>query len=226
MNQHGREVLAWARWVMVAKRDRGAGAPLDRDPAARRARSRPRSFACPRFLDARPRSTPTSTGGTRLWDDYAPGEVIDHPGGMTIEESDHMLATRLYQNTARIHFDALLAQVATQFGKRLVYGGHVISVCRALSYDGLENAFAIAAIHGGTHANPTFAGDTLYCRHVVLGARGDSRAPRRGRAAPAHARREEPSPSRDLPPLAPGEKHAAVVLDLDYSVLIPAPQSP
>ncbi len=71
-----------------------------------------------------------------------------------------MLATRLYQNTARVHFDAFSAR-ASQFGRRLVYGGHVISLCRALSHDGLENAFAIAAIHGGTHANPTFAGDTI-----------------------------------------------------------------
>jgi len=51
---------------------------------------------------------------------------------------------------------------------RLVYGGHVLSICRALSYEGLENALLIAAINAGTHANPSFAGDTLYCRHEVL----------------------------------------------------------
>ena len=62
------------------------------------------AFLRPRALEA------SATGGARLWDDYAPGETIDHPGGMTIEESDHMLATRLYQNTARVHFDAFSAR--------------------------------------------------------------------------------------------------------------------
>jgi 2-methylfumaryl-CoA hydratase len=100
-----------------------------------------------------------------------------------------------------------------------VYGGHVISLCRALSYDGLENAFAIAAIHGGTHANPTFAGDTIYCRHVVTAREA---VPGRRDVGALRLRmlgvkNLEP---RELAPVGPGEKHPSVVLDLDYSVLI------
>jgi len=149
--------------------------------------------------------------------------VIHHPGGMTIEESDHMSATRLYQNTARIHFDAFAAKDG-QHGKRLVYGGHVISICRALSYDGLENAFAIAAIHGGGHANPTFAGDTIYCRHVVVGreklpGRNDVGALRLRMVGAKNVNLAK------LPDLGPGEKNDAVVLELDYSVLIPRRQT-
>jgi 2-methylfumaryl-CoA hydratase len=143
---------------------------------------------------------------------------------MTLEESEHMLATRLYQNTARIHFDAFLAK-ANPFGKRLIYGGHVISVCRALSFDGLENAFAIAAIHGGTHANPTFAGDTLYCRHVVI-----SRDALPGREDVGALRLRMIGAKnvelRKLPVPAAGEKHPAVVLDLDYTVLVPRGKAP
>jgi 2-methylfumaryl-CoA hydratase len=135
-----------------------------------------------------------------------------------------MTATRLYQNTARIHFDAYLAR-GNAFGKRLVYGGHVISICRALSHDGLENAFAIAAIHGGKHANPSFAGDTLRCRHVVL-----ARETIAGRNDVAALRlRMIGAKNVDLahlPAIAPGAKHDAVVLDLDYSVLIPRRQKP
>ena len=69
----------------------------------------------------------------------------------------------------------------SSFGRRLVYGGHVISVCRALSYDGLENAYAIAAINAGTHTNPTFAGDTLYAITEVRRPLGASRPHRRRR---------------------------------------------
>ena len=221
VNQQGNEVLGWDRWVMVPKRPGAKGPPTvlpplaDEVPAAQ--------FKVPRFLELGALDT-EFTGGHRFWDDYREGEVIDHPGGMTIEESDHMLATRLYQNTARIHFDAQLAK-SSAFGRRLVYGGHVISLCRALSYDGLENAFAIAAIHGGTHANPTFAGDTIYCRHVVTGreaipGRRDVGALRLRMLG---IRNEAPAA---VPALATGEKHPAVVLDIDYSALIARRQKP
>ena len=52
------------------------------------------------------------------WDDYAAGEKIDHVDGMTIEEAEHMLATRLYQNTAKVHFNQL-QQGASPLGRRL-----------------------------------------------------------------------------------------------------------
>jgi len=222
-NQLRVEVLTWARWVMVARRNPGEGhdpAPVvpalpDRVEAARMAVA---SFLKPGALD------PRDTGGSKWWDDYAPGDVIDHPGGATLEEAEHMAATRLYQNTARIHFDAFRAK-SNQFGKRLIYGGHAISLCRSLSHDGLENAFAIAAIHGGSHSNPLFAGDTLYCRHLVLSR---DAIPGRGDVGALRLRMlgAKNIDLAALPPIAPGTKHEAVVLDLDYSVLIPRRQNP
>jgi 2-methylfumaryl-CoA hydratase len=214
-NQDGTEVLGWARWVMVAARTAAAGAAsIPKLPA----QVSPAELRIPTFL-APSAITADVTGSERLWEDFQPGEILDHPGGMTIEESDHMLATRLYQNTARIHFDAFAAR-DNQFGKRLVYGGHVISICRALSYEGLENAFAVAAIHGGTHANPTFAGDTLYCRHVVLSR---DEIPGRGDLGALRLRMLglKNQAAANLSSAPPGGKHPAVVLDLDYSVLIP-----
>jgi 2-methylfumaryl-CoA hydratase len=205
LNQHGTEA---------------AGAPvipvLPKEVAA--SEFRVPGFLAPRALDAE------ATGSARLWDDYRPGETIDHPGGMTIEEADHMLATRLYQNTARIHFDEFRAR-DSQFGRRLVYGGHVISICRALSYEGLENAFAIAAIHGGTHSNPTFAGDTIYCRHVVTGKDALAGRPDTGALRLRMLGVKNHALAR-LGALAPGERSDDVVLDLDYSVLIPRRQNP
>jgi 2-methylfumaryl-CoA hydratase len=221
VNQQGVEVLGWDRWVMVSRRP-GAKAPaMVLPPLADEVP--PSEYRVPRFLDVAAMDH-EHTGSDRLWDDYAAGEVIDHPGGMTIEESDHMLATRLYQNTARIHFDAHLAQ-GNPFRRRLVYGGHVISLCRALSYDGLENAFAVAAIHAGAHANPTFAGDTIYCRHVVTAL---ETVPGRRDVGALRLRMlgVKNLDPRELPAIGPGEKHPSVVLDLDYSVLIRRRQSP
>jgi 2-methylfumaryl-CoA hydratase len=123
-------------------------------------------LSLPAFLRAAPGLTRDS-GGTRFWADYRPQEVIDHPAGMTIDSSDHTLATKLYQNTARVHFDQL-HMTRSRFQQRLIYGGHIISICRALSHEGLENALAILAINAGTHRAPTFAGDTIYARSTVI----------------------------------------------------------
>jgi 2-methylfumaryl-CoA hydratase len=219
-NQEGVAVLSWIRWVMVRKRSPAATSIASvpelpsQVPAA--------SVRVPQWLTARA-LTARVTGSTRAWEDYAPGATIDHPGGMTVEEADHMLATRLYQNTARIHFDAHAAR-RNAFGKRLVYGGHVISILRALAYDGLENVLAIAAIHGGAHVNPTFAGETLRCRHVVV-ARDE--LPGRSDLGLLRLRMigAKDVELAELPAIAPGEKSPCVVLDLDYSVVIARRQS-
>ncbi len=217
-NQDNVEVLSWIRWVMVNARGEATGTPQVPQLPASVPGLEVAAFIKAQALD------PVATGGSRLWDNYADGETINHPGGLTLEESDHMMATRLYQNSARIHFDAFLAR-GNQFGKRLIYGGHVISLCRALSHDGLENAFAVAAIHGGTHANPTFAGDTIYCRHVVLGR--EEIAGRKDVGSLRLRMLGIKNQSLDsTPAVVAGENNSAVVLDLDYSVLIPRRQNP
>ena len=113
------------------------------------------------------------------------GERIDHVDGMTIEDSEHMLAARLFQNTARVHFN-LHVERAGRFGRRIVYGGHIISLARALSFNGLANAFAIVGINGGRHVNPVFAGDTDLRLVGNPGRRHGARARRCRPAARAH----------------------------------------
>jgi 2-methylfumaryl-CoA hydratase len=112
-----------------------------------------------------PRAGKPAAGG--CFEDYTVGQIIRHRAGMTIEEAEHASATRLYQNTAAVHFDGH-AMKQTENGRRLMYGGHVISVARALQFDGLENAERILGWNAGTHANPTFAGDTIYAATIVL----------------------------------------------------------
>ena len=107
------------------------------------------------------------SGSPHRWGDYEAGEKIDHVDGMTLEEAEHQTATRLYQNTAKVHFN-LHTESKGRFGKRIVYGGVVISLVRALSYNGLGNAFHLAAINGGRHVAPTFAGDTIYAWSEIL----------------------------------------------------------
>ncbi|MBI4507994.1 MAG: MaoC family dehydratase [Deltaproteobacteria bacterium] len=161
MNQHGQEVIRYCRWVMVEKRD------PSKPTGARDAPELPKcvpaaELRAPSELDMRRfADVGWATGGAAAWEDYQVGERIDHVDGMTIDESDHTSATRLYQNTARVHFN-LHQMAGSRFGRRLIYGGHVISVASSLAFNGLENALHVLALNSGMHANPTFAGDTIY----------------------------------------------------------------
>src|SRR5262249_30456003 len=135
----GSKVLEYVRWVMVRKRDEAAPAPGDhvqRLPEA--VIPTTLSDACPR-IDVAGYAF-TSAVCRYRFGAFAVGEKIDHSDGITVEEAEHQIATRLYQNTARIHFDQHSAAQG-RFGRRLIYGGHVISLARALSFNGLANAF-------------------------------------------------------------------------------------
>jgi 2-methylfumaryl-CoA hydratase len=203
-NQKGQEVVTFARWVLVPKRDVGAAKGASVVPEL------PDAVTADRLPSPEPLHTARLADlawafppGTR-WDDYAVGERIAHPDAMTIEEADHVQATRLYHNTAQVHFDA---QAAAQgrFGKRVVYGGHVISVALALAQNGLGTVLRMLAWNAGKHVAPTFAGDTIRAATEVVEraelSRGDVGALRLRTTATKNA--------------------ADVVLELDYWVLLP-----
>ncbi|MCG8356066.1 MAG: MaoC family dehydratase [Kiloniellales bacterium] len=217
-NQRGEVVLDYVRWVMVRKRDSNAPAPEPVLPALPEAVPA-ESLTLPEGLNVAAYDWALA-GADAAWEDYAVGERIDHLDGMAIEEAEHQMATRLYQNTAKVHFD-LHAAGDSPFGKRIVYGGHVISLARALSFNGLANAFRIAAINGGRHVAPSFAGDTIYAWSEVLGTMAlpgrDDVGALRLRTVATKDRPCADFPDKD----AKGKYDPAVVLDLDYTVLVP-----
>jgi 2-methylfumaryl-CoA hydratase len=158
-------------------------------------------------------------GSPHRWGDYAKGERIDHLDGVTVEEAEHQIATRLYQNTAKVHFNQF-SEAQGRFGRRLIYGGHVISLARALSFNGLANAFHVAAINGGRHVAPLFAGDTLFAWSEILDA---APLPDRDDVGALRVRlvATKNRPCDDFP-LREGEGYEpSVVLDFDVWVLLP-----
>jgi len=219
-NQKGQDVLTYVRWVMVPKRDKAAAKGVssvpqliavvtpDRIPV-------PDTMNLQRFPDLA-----WAFGGTARWDDYAPGERLDHPDAMTIEEADHVQATRLYHNSAQVHFDAR-GMAESRFGRRIVYGGHVISVAMALAQNGLQTQLKIAAWNGGAHVAPTFAGDTLRAftevvERAELPGRTDVGALRLRLSAVKNA---SPIELPEIAPLLSGTKDPRIVLELDYWAL-------
>lgn len=222
VNQRGETVVEYTRWVMVKKGDPAAPAPEPVVPELPAAVAADRLMV-PAGLDFS--NFDFAAAGARLrWGDYEPGEHIDHGDAMTIEEAEHQMATRLYQNTARVHFNQH-AESKGRFGRRIVYGGHIISIARALTFNGLAGAVKLVAINGGTHTAPSFGGDTIYAWTEVL-----ERIEIPGRRD-LGALRLRTVAAKDLPcgffPLKEateegrGGYHPAVVLDLDYTVLLP-----
>jgi 2-methylfumaryl-CoA hydratase len=214
-NQDEEPVLTYVRWVMVNKRDANA-ATTDSPPITPKNVVPANELMLPPGLDFANYDW-TLAGSPHAFEDYAVGEKIDHVDGMTVEEAEHQLATRLYQNTAKVHFDAL-AQKDSRFGKRLIYGGVTISLARALSFNGLANAQLMLGINGGRHVNPLFAGDTLYAWSEVLAKEdlGEIGALRLRLLAVKNQNAATFPFKNDA-----GEYDANVVLDFDYWAAIP-----
>ena len=210
-NQRGEDVLDYVRWVMVRKGNLDAPAPEAVVPDLPEVVD-PATLVVPAGLHFRDYACDLA-GSRHLWGDYAVGEKIDHVDGMTMEEAEHMLATRLWQNTSKVHFDRTQRVDA----KLLAYGGHVISVARALSFNGLANAQMIAAINAGSHVNPCFAGDTIRAWSEVLD-RAETGVPGVGALRlRTVATKGDPFVLRG----AEGKYHRDVLLDFDYWVLMP-----
>ena len=212
INQRGEEVLSFVRWVMVRKRREKSAGPAAVVPLLQK-------FANIKALVPRLNMSKwdfARCGSPHRFDDYAVGEKIDHLDGMTVEEAEHQLATRLYQNTARVHFNQFVEQ-GGKFGRRLIYGGHVISLARALSFNGLANAFRIAGINGGRHVAPLFGGGTVFAWSEILdkAEHGELGALR------IVTRATRDLPCADFPAEDGTAEKPGVILELDYWALIP-----
>ncbi|HMW54353.1 MAG TPA: MaoC family dehydratase [Accumulibacter sp.] len=218
VNQRGQIALDYCSWFMVHKRDPASPPPETVVPELPTAVAAG-DLRVPTGIRIEQYDTALS-GSTDLWNDYEVGECIDHVDGMTIEESEHMMATRLYQNNARLHFNQQAATTG-RFGRRLIYGGHILSLARSLSFNGLANAFSIAAINGGRHVAPAFASDTIYAwsevlEQLIVPGRNDIGALRLRTVA------TRDQPCADFPyQAADGRYDPSVLLDFDYTVLIP-----
>lgn len=213
LNQVGEPVLDYVRWVMVRKRDPDAAAPETVVPDLADAVAA-EDLIVPDGLSFADYDFELAGESHRLGD-YEIGEKIDHVDGVTIEEAEHMLATRLWQNTAKVHFDA----TNREDGKRLIYGGHVISMARALSFNGLANAQMMVALNAGAHANPCFAGDTIRAWSEVLD-KAETSAP--GVGAIRLRLVATKGDSANFPLKGEDGKYLPeVLLDLDYWALIP-----
>jgi len=216
VNQNGAEVLNFKRWVMVHKKDHSNLSGVNEVPTFASATPISEEINIPtiKCVDT------DATGGKYFFEDYVAGERLDHPEGITIDNSDHTLATKLYQNNAKVHFNDHMMK-STPMGQRLMYGGIVISMARAISFNGLQNAQWMYAINSGAHANPTYAGDTIYAYTEVLEVI-DHKREDIGLLRLRTIGLKNVTPKEVSNPKGEDGKYLPnVVLDLDYTVVIP-----
>ena len=211
LNQHNDVVMEYCRWVMLRKGNNDAPAPDPVVPDLKKVLT-PQDLVIPEGLDFSSYDF-TLAGEKHRLSDYEIGETIDHVDGITIEEAEHMMATRLWQNTSKVHFD-----VTARPDQRLIYGGHVISMARALSFNGLANAQIIVGLNGGAHANPCLAGNTVKAWSEVLD-KAETSAPGVGAIRLRLVATKGGAPFELKGP--DGKYLPDVLLDLDYWALMP-----
>ena len=218
VNHRGEAVLSYVRWVMVRKRDAASLAPTAVVPALADAVAAS-DLVTPPGLDFRGYDF-AAAGAPHAFEDYVVGERIDHVDGMAVEEAEAQMATRLYQNTAKVHFNAF-ERASDPSGRRLVYGGVVISTAAALAFNGLQNAGLVLGLNAGRHVNPFHAGRTLFAWSQVKDTAVLDPERRIG-ALRLRLVATMDRPCADFPDKdAAGTYPPEVALDLDYWAAIP-----
>ena len=213
-NQNNEIVLTYYRWLMMRKRIEGMIKSFQNTVPELPEKVQTKDFKLIDNFDIDEWSS-SESGSNFYFNDYAEEEEIHHLDGQTIEEAEHQMATRLYQNNARVHFNQHIEK-SGRFGKRIIYGGYIISLARAISCNGLANTFKLAAIHSGKHSAPTFSGDTIYAWSKILKKeiihKSVGAMMIRTLASKNDSKMNFPD-KKNLPD--------NIVLDLEYSVLIP-----
>ena len=215
-NQDEKEVLNLKRWVMVHKKNKGEMTGVKEIPSFEKVQPIADEINIPVQKDI----DTDATGGKFFYEDYEVGERLNHAEGITIDDSDHTLATKLYQNNAKVHFDNHMMK-SSPMGERLMYGGHVISIARSISFNGLQNAQWIYSINSGAHSNPTFGGDTIYAYTEIV-EKIDTNRDDIGLLRLRTVGLKNMKPTEIESPKGEDGKYLPnVVLDLDYTVVIP-----
>jgi acyl dehydratase len=115
--------------------------------------------------------------GGRCYEDFAPGQVIEHELGRTITQTDNIWFTLLTLNTNPMHFDGEYARNSA-FGKPLVNSCLTLSLVTGISVSDIsQNAMANLGWENVRLPAPVFEGDTIRARTEILEVRDSKTRP-------------------------------------------------
>ncbi len=144
----------------------------------------------------------------RYLEDFAEGDVYQHPLGRTISEADCTWFTLLTCNLNQNHFNADYArQNPITDGQIIVNSGLTIALILGLSViDMSQNAVANLSFNNLNMTHPVYLGDTLYAESLCTGVRDSASRPSFGIVS---------MKTRGL------NQHGDTVLNWDRSVMVP-----
>jgi itaconyl-CoA hydratase len=115
----------------------------------------------------------------RTFEDFTVGQVIEHPLGRTVSQTDNAWFTLLTHNTNPIHFDAHYA-AQTEFKRILVNSAFTIALVTGLSVADMSQNAVNLGWDDVRMPNPLFEGDTVYAQSTVLEVRQSKSRPHQG----------------------------------------------
>jgi itaconyl-CoA hydratase len=118
----------------------------------------------------------------RFYEDFAVGDVYQHPIGRTISEADSTWFTQLTCNTNQNHFNADLARSNPISGGRIIVNsGLTVALVLGLSVlDMSQNAVANLGWTDIKLTHPLYIGDTVYAESLCRNLRESSSRPGMG----------------------------------------------
>ena len=112
------------------------------------------------------------------------GQILRHPSGRTITDTDNIWFTLLTCNTNQIHFNKEYAAknfANPPFNGRLVVNSLLtFSLVLGLSVDDTSKNGIMLGMTDWKAVNPVFAGDTIYSESEVVDKRESKRHPNMG----------------------------------------------
>ena len=115
----------------------------------------------------------------RVFEDFAPGDIFEHPLGRTVTQTDNIWFTLLTVNTNPIHFDAAYA-ARTEFQRPLVDSTFTLALVTGLSVSDVSlNGINLGWDEVRLPA-PVFEGDTIYAQSEVMEVRPSQSRPAMG----------------------------------------------
>lgn len=116
----------------------------------------------------------------RVYEDFAVGDIYEHPVGRTMLGADNTWFTLITMNTNPVHFDYNYS-AKTEFGKPLVNSCLTLAILTGESViDLTQNVFANLGWDEVRMPNPLFEGDTIYSKSEVLEIRESKSRPNVG----------------------------------------------
>jgi itaconyl-CoA hydratase len=116
----------------------------------------------------------------RVFEDFAVGDIYEHPLGRTVIAADNVWFTCMTMNTNPIHFDTEYA-AKTEFGKPLVNSCFTLALVTGQSVTDLTvNAVANLGWDEVRLPSPLFEGDTVRSKSEVLETRESKSRPNVG----------------------------------------------